>query len=488
MILAASTRTRNQQDFKTRKFFLAQLFFTKSFPHQNLHPPSPPDLHQQTEDQEAEEESIANRAHWTRRIHSLCTTHRDVDAALRLLERLRLRGYRPDALNMSSIVHSLCDANRFAEAHQRLMFSIAYGCVPDERVCNVLIARLLDARTPFETRRLILCLMDVDSLFVPSLSNYNRLIVQFCGLSEPRLAHRVLIDMIKRGHCPNTVSYTALMGGYCRVGEVGVAHKLLDEMAERDVVPNSLTISVLLGGVLRAREIEQGHQLLNELWGRMKEDDDSNTNHAAFSNLVDILCREGMFHEVFKIAEEMPQEKSVSEDFAYSQMIDSLCIFGRHHGASRIVYIMRKRGLTPSLASYNSIVHGLSTHGGISGCMRAYQLFQEGIGFGYVPSEYTYKVLIEGLCLCQGLDSNKAKDLLTYMLSKKGADQTRIYNIYLRALCLNNNNPTELLNALVLMLQMRCQPDVITLNTILKAFCKAERIEEAMKLCGDYSI
>ncbi|KAF2317470.1 hypothetical protein GH714_022583 [Hevea brasiliensis] len=114
--------------------------------------------------------------------------------------------------------------------------------------------------------------------------------------------------------------------------------------------------------------------------------------------------------------------------------------------------------------------------------MRAYQLFEEGTEFGYLPSEYTYRALVEALC--QEMDLYKARKVLESMLKKEGGDRTRIYNIYLRALCLLNS-ATELLNVLVSMLQTECQPDVITLNIVINGFCKMGRIDEALKMLND---
>ncbi|KAJ6295121.1 hypothetical protein OIU76_023091 [Salix suchowensis] len=408
---------------------------------------------------------ITNRSYWNKKIHDLCTKHRNVDEALRLLDHLRLRGYLPDPLNLSSIIHGLCDANRFNEAHQRLIIFLTSLCVPDERTCNVLIARLLHSKDPFRTFNIIHRLIEFKPEFVPSLINYNRLIDQFCSVSLPNVAHRMLYDMINRGHCPNTVSYTTLVSGYCKIGELSDAYKLFDEMPEWGVVPNSLTYSLLIRGVLRKRDIERGRELMHVLFQVMRYEEDQSVNSAAFANLVDCLCREGLFNEVFMIAEEMPQGNRVNEDFAFGHLIDSLCKVGRSHGASRVVYIMRKKGFTPSIVSYNSIIHGLCKEGG---CMRAYQLLEEGLGFGYLLSEYTYKVLVEALC--QAMDLDKAREVLKAMLSEEGMDRTRIYNIYLRALCLMNN-PTELLNVLVSMLQT---------NSILKGLCRSGYLNEAI--------
>ncbi|KAK7300202.1 hypothetical protein RJT34_11039 [Clitoria ternatea] len=149
---------------------------------------------------------------------------------------------------------------------------------------------------------------------------------------------------------------------------------------------------------------------------------------AAFVNLVDPLCREGFFGEVFGIAEELPFGSVFSQEVAYGQIIDSLCKAGSKDGD----------------------------------CMRAYQLLEEGAEFGFVLSEHTYKVLVEALCRI--LDVDKAREVLKLILRKEDVDKSRIYNIHLRALCLVNN-PTELLNVLVVMLESQCQANVITLNT-----------------------
>nr|GLL16770.1 pentatricopeptide repeat-containing protein At3g18020 [Ipomoea trifida] len=396
---------------------------------------------QQGRELEIDPHTVTNRAYWTRKIHKLCAFDHNVDEALRLIDQLRLYGYCPDSLNLSSVIHALCDARRFPEAHRRFFLAVSAHSNVNESTCNVIIARLLDSRSPESTLHVIRALFHEKPEFVPSLMNYNRLMDQFCALSRPRDAHQVFLEMRNKGHCPNVVSYTTLINGYCGVGEIGDAWNLFDEMSERGVSPNAFTYSILIRGVLRKRDIEKGKALIGNLWEVMIGEEDMHVNTAAFSNVIDCLCREGLFHEVFRIAEDMPQGKCVVEEFAYSQMIDSLCRYGR-----------------------------------------AYQLLEEGIQFGYSPSEFTYNLLIEGLCSVSDLD--KAKNVLNIMLNKKVVDRTRIYNIYLRAICLTDN-PTELLNTLVTMLQTQCQPDLITLNTVINGFCKMGRVEEALKVLQD---
>ncbi|KAI5660267.1 hypothetical protein M9H77_29060 [Catharanthus roseus] len=424
---------------------------------------------------------VNNSVYWTKHIHKLCAVDRNPDAALQLVHRLSLHGYHLNALNVNSIVHGLCHANRFSQAHHQVLLYIdSQPNLLDERTCNVIIARLLDGRMPHSTLRVIEGLINANPNFVPSLNNYNRLIHQLGELMKPSEAHQVFLDAKRRGHFINVVSYTSLINGYCKVGEMEVANKLFDEMCECGLKPNTLTHSVLVRGTFRKRDLEKGKLLMERLWKVMEGEKDQDLNNAAFGNVINCLCQEGFFSEVFKIAEDMPQGKNVLEEFAYGQMIESLCRFGRYNGAARIVYMMRKRGFNPGCQSYNSILHRLCQEGD---CFRAYQLLEEGISFGYVPSEFTFKILVE--VLCHENDLVKAKEVLNIMLKNKmGKDKTRIYNIYLRALCFTNSS-TELLNTLVAMLQTQCQPDIITLNTVLNGFCRMGRIEEASKVLKD---
>ncbi|KAD7478996.1 hypothetical protein E3N88_02132 [Mikania micrantha] len=79
-----------------------------------------------------------------------------VDEAIRLADNLYIHGYRLDSLNICSIIHDLCDSNRFAEAHNQFLSSLSGYIFPHERTCNVIIAiaRLIEyGRRPDATLR-----------------------------------------------------------------------------------------------------------------------------------------------------------------------------------------------------------------------------------------------------------------------------------------------------------------------------------------------
>ncbi|KAJ0742230.1 putative tetratricopeptide-like helical domain superfamily [Helianthus annuus] len=292
--------------------------------------------------------------------------------------------------------------------------------------------------------------------FVPSVVNFNRLIHQFCTGLRVRVGHMLLLKMKGMGQWPNVVTYTSLIDGYCGIG---VAGKVFDEMSEWGVKANSLTFSVLIGGVVCNKGSEfESSLLVEKMWEHMDEEDD---------------VLRGCLNPFLTL------RKRCLSGFAYAQMIDSLCRYGRHHGASRIVYMMTKRGCVPSSVSYNSIIHGLTKNGGY---LRAYQLLEQAVEAGYTPSETTYKILIERLCL-EEYDLVKAKKLLDIMLNKEGVDKARVYNCALSQI--KTDVSTELLNTLVTMLETRCHPDVVTLNTVINGFCKMGKVDDGIKVLND---
>ncbi|PUZ73362.1 hypothetical protein GQ55_2G468100 [Panicum hallii var. hallii] len=353
------------------------------------------------------------------------------------------------------LVDELCASGRAAEAHHRaslLLLSTASRL--DGRAANALLRRLLRARTPLLTLRLVQA-----AAIVPSLPNHNRLLGLLCRAADlppipVLLAHRLHLRMRV---APNAASYAALLDGYARVPDPGAAQKLLDEMPQCGLVPSSLARSFLVKALLRARDVDAAMDVVhNHLWPTMAATDG---------------------HQL-------------RED----QMIDSLCRSGQHHGASRIVYIMRKRGLCPSAVSYNCIVHGLCTSPKPGACLRAHQLVMEGTSFGYRPREVTYKVLVDELCRENELA--KAKDVLELMLQPtsqcrqdEGGDagdetRTRIYNVFLGALRAvdNPSDHAEALNVLhTLMPRRRCSPTVITYNCVLKGLFGLGQVDTAMQ-------
>ncbi|XP_047068860.1 pentatricopeptide repeat-containing protein At3g18020-like [Lolium rigidum] len=398
---------------------------------------------------------------------------------------------QPEQPDLGCLVDELCALGRSAEAHHRVALLLSSSSPwrrLDGPTANGLLRRLLRARTPLLTLRLLQA-----APFVPSLPNYNRLLALLSSAAAPwllLLAHRLFLRMRVP---PDAGSYAALLSGYACAADPAAAQKLLDEMHHWGLAPSSLARTYLVKAFLRSRDVDAAMNLVdNQLWPSMERfhDEDQGLKNAAFANLVQCLCDEGFFHLVFRIAEEMPQRRCcIPDEFSYAQMIDSLCRAGQHHGASRIVYIMGKRGLCPSTVSYNCIVHGLCTSKKPGGRLRAYQLVMEGVHFGYRPREVTFKVLVEELCREKELP--KAKDVLELMLQPQtGHDKpdeetrTRLYNMFLGALRAVDN-PSEQLSVLVSMLQGECRPDVITMNTVVHGFCKVGRAQEARKIVDD---
>ncbi|KAJ1701737.1 hypothetical protein LUZ63_001516 [Rhynchospora breviuscula] len=393
----------------------------------------------------------------------------------------------PDTASLLQFIQTLRSSGRSEEAHRRLLLLLLSSSTAyTNQSYNALLSSLLKSNSPLLTLRLILRLSHVKPFNSLSLSTFNKLIHLLCNCFLGH-AHRLLLRLQCVGPLPDTATYTIVLNGYASLGDFGAARRLFDEMLEYNVFPNLLTRSVLIKAALRKRAyLSEGSLLMEQFWLEMQKEKDErgleeSVRNAAFANLIQCLCHEALFHEVFRISEEMPQGDSVREEFAFSQMIDSLCRYSQFHSAVKIVHRMEKGGFKPSSVSYNCIIHGLCLSGD---CIRAYQLLKEGDNFGYTLPEVTYKALVESLC--RKNDIAKAKDVLEFMLARAidTETKTRFYNIFLSALQIVQNS-SEQLDVLVRMLEKQCQPDIITLNTIIHGFCKVGKVNEARKIMDD---
>jgi pentatricopeptide repeat protein len=160
---------------------------------------------------------------------------------------------------------------------------------------------------------------------------------------------------------------------------------------------------------------------------------------------------------------------------------------------------MTQIGLTPDAHCYNAIIKGLCDVGLLNRvqslrleisehnvytytiiicemCKRgmvdkAHELFHQIEKFGYVPSVVTFNVLINGLCKANKLE--EAIHLFSIMEIRQGPGlQEKVEQI---GQFLNAYEVHTLTNS-------RVNPDIITYNTLINAYCKAFNIEDAFKL------
>ncbi|KAI3454929.1 hypothetical protein Pfo_011592 [Paulownia fortunei] len=279
---------------------------------------------------------------------------------------------------------------------------------------------------------------------------------KLCTVDRDDAALRLLHRLRFQGFCPDSLNISSILHALCDANRFSEAYHLLHVFISYHCVPDECTCNVVIAHLLDGRDPSCTLRLTNALiapeLGRLEAahlsvvsyDEEGASSECCFLYYFDqwvfaFQCFDSLRKREFKkqkkmmgkvwevmvsaedIAEDMPQGKNVLEEFDYGQMIDSLCRFERFNGAARIVYMMRKRGYTPSLVSYKSIVHGLCKDGD---SLRAYKLLEERMQLGCSPFKFTYTVLVEGLC--REYDLAKAKEVLNVMLIKEGVERTRI--------------------------------------------------------------
>ena len=134
---------------------------------------------------------------------------------------------------------------------------------------------------------------------------------------------------------------------------------------------------------------------------------------------------------------------------------------------------MSREGCTPSIATYNALIHVTCKKGNVEDPVA---VFDDMIRKGYVPNVVTYTVLIRGLCHAGKID--RAMKLLDRMKREGCEPDVQIHNVLIRY----SFEEGEIKKALDLFETMskgeECLPNQDTYNIIISAMFVRKRAED----------
>ncbi|CAH8269391.1 unnamed protein product [Arabidopsis lyrata] len=179
---------------------------------------------------------------------------------------------------------------------------------------------------------------------------------------------------------------------------------------------------------------------------------DSNMKNSQVRNVViDVLLRNGLVDDAFKVLDEMLQKESV---FPPNRITADIVLHEVWKG--RLLTEEKIIGLISRFSS-----HGVS------------------------PNSVWLTRFISSLC--KNARTNAAWDILSDLMKNKAPLEAPPFNALLS--CLGRNMNIGRMNALVLKMdEMKIRPDVVTLGILINTLCKSRRVDEALQvfeqMCG----
>mmetsp|Transcript_40062 Transcript_40062/g.74487 ORF Transcript_40062/g.74487 Transcript_40062/m.74487 type:complete len:901 (+) Transcript_40062:198-2900(+) len=218
---------------------------------------------------------------------------------------------------------------------------------------------------------------------------------------------------------------------------------------------------------------------MTEIFGMMQEFN-VETSTVTFGTLIKAFGQAGQLQRCHEVWKKMLGLGLVPTVVTYGCYIDA-CIRNEDINiAEQIFYQMIERKVRPNAVIYTSIIRGLAS---AFQPVKAFKLYRRMREDGVEPTSVTFNSVLD-MVARQLADSTMLQEVLNDMSKAKSAPDVVTYSILIKASC----NAGNLDNALALFNRVRktgAMFDHVAFNTLLLAFSKADRLQEAEDIFQD---
>ncbi|KAK6148113.1 hypothetical protein DH2020_019025 [Rehmannia glutinosa] len=319
-------------------------------------------------------------------IHGFVREYR-VDKALKLYDRMKKLGYRPDFSVYDVLIKGLClvrDGN-VDKAYHLLSMKILIQLVFKQSlmVCAMLIT--LDLLRE-------MCVYGHE----PWIKHYTLLVKKLCELGKAAEAYNFLTNMTKEGFLLDLIAYAATIDGFLNINKLDHSLKLFREICERGYCPDVATYNTIIKGLCKAKRITEAEDIWNDIL-----DKGLVPLVVTYNLLIDGWCKDGDTDQAVQCFSRMIEEEQEPNVITYSTLVDGLCKAGKPDDTLNLWSEMEHKGCDTNKIAYMALINGLCKCRKPDVALIYLQKMEEE---GMLPDTYIYKALIDAFAS----DSNTA--------------------------------------------------------------------------------
>lgn len=259
----------------------------------------------------------------------------------------------------------------------------------------ILIRRLITAGLTRQAVRAF----DEMGYFVESertVEDFLFLLDTLCKYGYVRVAAE-LFNKRKHGFVPDVKMYTVLIYGWCKIRRIDMGERFLRDMMERGIEPNVVTYNVLLNGICRRASLHPDERFEKTIRNAEKVFDEMSNRGikpdvTSFSTVLHVYSRAHkpeLSLDKLKLMRELGISPSVA---TYTSVVKCLCSCGRLEDAEELLDEMVRNEVSPCAETYNCFYTEYGGRKDVEGALKLYKrMKQEGL---CMPSMHTYNLLI----------------------------------------------------------------------------------------------
>lgn len=204
---------------------------------------------------------------------------------------------------------------------------------------------------------------------------------------------------------PSEYMFTGAVSSCCKVGDSKNVQWTLEKMLEANIEPSENILNSIFLTALRSGDIQLGSTLLFNWisYHPSFEPTVQSFNKLISSGRKSQISVEQTCSAILNILDRMEGETGVKPEVStYNAVSGTLIKLGQYKEAQRVIQVdMVERGLSPDIASFNSLIRSL----GMSGqAQLALEVAQNLSDVGLNADQYTYNTLLEVLRMCDDVE------------------------------------------------------------------------------------
>ncbi|KAK6916476.1 Pentatricopeptide repeat [Dillenia turbinata] len=338
---------------------------------------------------------------YTALINSMCKA-RNLNRAMELLNQMRVRGLHPNARTYTTLIDGFSSQGFMDKAYGILNEMVVSGFFPSIVTYNTLIKGHCVLGRMEEALGVIRDM--VDKGVVPDLVSYSTVISRFCKDNDVEKAFQIKQEMVAKGISPDAVTYSSLIQGLCKRGDLTKACDLFQEMLGMGLLPDEFTYTTLIGTYCEKGDLNQAHYLLDEMMQKGFTPD-----IVTYNVLINGLSKQVRAREAEQLLFKHYNPETAQSDATFDVLIkicmdsefrgveallQGFCMNGLMNEADQVFELMLRRNCKPTDAIYNVLIHG---HSRAQNVMKAFNLYEDLVHFGYYPNNVSLISLIKAL-------------------------------------------------------------------------------------------
>ncbi|KAJ4821580.1 Pentatricopeptide repeat (PPR) superfamily protein [Rhynchospora pubera] len=425
----------------------------------------------------------------------------DMDKAIEIFATMREAGLIPDISSYTQAMQHLFRGNRHQDAFKLFDEMLEQGIQPDTVVITALVAGYISLGKISEAWGVLKGTREKGLKL--SLKSYTVLIKELCRVSFPQEALKVLEEMMGLGINPSDSIINLVIGCLTKIGN----SELVEKAESLRLVFNSGSVGAEQGNISSNNKCAQSGAALSS----DTIDENWSINDEDVKKVCDILYFRREWSEI--------QKKLERENLHYTpEMVDRILQKCTRHGGvalkffswvakrpnykhntctynmaikiaggakdfqhMRYLYLEMRRNRCPVMANTWTIM--ISQYGQAGLTEMALRAFKEMKREGYQPDRSTYKYLTLFLCGKKGRKVDEAVQIFKEMTQTVSVPDKETIDTYLSMLC-EVGKMEDARRSVVSLCKLGFEMQVVY-SVLIKAMCRAGRIDEALALLHD---